>query len=104
MALSNCPECGAQISDRADSCPHCGYPLRKKAEHRTNRSLARLVFLFLMWACGLISIYILAKILLVIADNPSAPPSPEVLDVMDPMLVFGLLAIVFGLLARKKKR
>jgi len=26
MALLNCPECGAQISDRAAACPHCGCP------------------------------------------------------------------------------
>ena len=25
MALINCPNCGAQISDRAPQCPHCGY-------------------------------------------------------------------------------
>lgn len=27
MALIKCPECGTQISDRANSCPHCGCPL-----------------------------------------------------------------------------
>jgi ribosomal protein L40E len=27
MALINCPECEARISDRAVACPHCGYPL-----------------------------------------------------------------------------
>lgn len=26
MALIKCPECGAQISDKAESCPHCGWP------------------------------------------------------------------------------
>lgn len=40
--LTNCPECGLQISDKAITCPHCGYPLKepprkrsiKKHEHR----------------------------------------------------------------------
>ena len=35
MALINCPECEAKISDLASSCPRCGYPLearRKKNE------------------------------------------------------------------------
>lgn len=27
MALINCPECDAAVSDRAHMCPHCGYPL-----------------------------------------------------------------------------
>lgn len=26
--LTNCPECGLQISDKAVFCPHCGYPLK----------------------------------------------------------------------------
>ena len=25
MAIVNCPECGQQVSTRAESCPHCGY-------------------------------------------------------------------------------
>lgn len=25
MALIKCPECGRELSDRADMCPHCGY-------------------------------------------------------------------------------
>ena len=26
MALIKCPECGREISDKAESCPHCGCP------------------------------------------------------------------------------
>lgn len=29
MALTNCSECGKQISDKALSCPHCGNPLNQ---------------------------------------------------------------------------
>lgn len=33
MALFPCPECGRQISDKADACPQCGYPVaRLRAE------------------------------------------------------------------------
>jgi hypothetical protein len=28
MALINCPECGAEISDRAPACPRCGCPMQ----------------------------------------------------------------------------
>jgi hypothetical protein len=27
MALIECPECGHQVSDRADACPSCAFPL-----------------------------------------------------------------------------
>lgn len=27
MALIDCPECGASISDRAPACPKCGFPM-----------------------------------------------------------------------------
>ena len=31
MALMNCPECGAEISDQASSCPSCGFPVNRQA-------------------------------------------------------------------------
>ena len=27
MALINCPECGKEVSDKAEACPFCGYPI-----------------------------------------------------------------------------
>lgn len=29
MSLIKCPECGKEISDKAESCPNCGYPISK---------------------------------------------------------------------------
>lgn len=29
MSLITCPECGAEISDKADKCIHCGYPIKE---------------------------------------------------------------------------
>ncbi len=29
MALIECPECGAAVSDAARACPYCGYPIKK---------------------------------------------------------------------------
>lgn len=29
MALIKCPECGKEISDKAEKCPHCGYPIEE---------------------------------------------------------------------------
>ena len=48
MALVNCPECSAQISDRAAFCPHCGLPMAlpknelKKPVKRSNRKHPKL--------------------------------------------------------------
>ena len=32
MALIKCPECGKEISDKANACIHCGYPLSQQKE------------------------------------------------------------------------
>ncbi len=32
MALIRCPECSAQVSDKAPACPACGAPLRAAAD------------------------------------------------------------------------
>jgi ribosomal protein L37E len=32
MALTNCPECGKEVSSQASACPHCGFPLVKSAQ------------------------------------------------------------------------
>ena len=37
MALTNCPECGKEISDQADKCPNCGAPTHKGAEERSSK-------------------------------------------------------------------
>lgn len=30
MALIHCPECSAEVSDKAENCPKCAYPLNKE--------------------------------------------------------------------------
>ena len=27
MALINCPECGKEVSDKAEKCPNCAHPI-----------------------------------------------------------------------------
>lgn len=38
MALIRCPECGKEISNKAEACPNCGYPIAGlgKAKRTTN--------------------------------------------------------------------
>lgn len=32
MALIKCPECGEQVSDKAEHCIHCGFPLSQPVD------------------------------------------------------------------------
>ena len=32
MSLIKCPECGQDISDKAENCIHCGYPIKQYLE------------------------------------------------------------------------
>ena len=32
MALIQCPECGKEVSDHAETCVHCGYPIKNSPE------------------------------------------------------------------------
>jgi uncharacterized membrane protein YvbJ len=36
MALINCPECGATISDQAISCPRCAFPLQNNVSQESD--------------------------------------------------------------------
>ncbi len=38
MALIKCPECGRDVSDKADDCIHCGFPLTQTIGHSTEHS------------------------------------------------------------------
>lgn len=31
MALIKCPECGKDVSDKAESCPNCGFPIESSS-------------------------------------------------------------------------
>lgn len=38
MALITCPECGKEISDKAENCPNCGYVLVKNELPKIRRT------------------------------------------------------------------
>lgn len=40
MALTKCPECGNDISDKAAACPHCGVPRSTAPAHQIEPSTA----------------------------------------------------------------
>lgn len=37
MALIKCPECGNEVSDKADACPKCGYPISEMNANLTEK-------------------------------------------------------------------
>lgn len=41
MALINCPECGQQISDKAQTCPICGHPMEVNYNYSSNASIGQ---------------------------------------------------------------
>ena len=41
MALINCPECGTEVSEKADKCPKCAYPINKPELHSSRESESR---------------------------------------------------------------
>jgi|GEM_PF-2680689 hypothetical protein len=55
MALAECPECKAQVSDTVRHCPHCGFRLKKCCGHHDGR----LMFLPLVLV-GVVVILLLA--------------------------------------------
>jgi len=38
MALIDCPECGAKISERAPTCPQCGFPIATESSDLSTAS------------------------------------------------------------------
>lgn len=37
MALMKCPECGKEVSDKAEACPNCGYPIEENSKKQQAR-------------------------------------------------------------------
>ena len=59
MALIKCPECGKNMSDKAEKCPHCGYTAPKKMSGNINLNNLKekwnnkyLIVLVLVLVCG----------------------------------------------------
>ena len=55
MSLISCPDCGGQISRRAQTCPHCGRPLQAAPSPEPNpipwrAALIVILLIALLWA------------------------------------------------------
>ena len=81
MALIDCPECAARVSDKADNCPQCGFPIRDNLRPAGQRPQSL--------GAG----YVSPKLY---QTNPSSGPAP--LQVAKSSGVFILLGLFLGLL------
>ena len=70
MAMFNCPECGKEISDKANTCPNCGCPLKnkkmKKKDNTVKKNALKRIFLklfiiIIIINIGVIGIYFLTE-------------------------------------------
>lgn len=58
MALTDCKECGRQVSTEADKCPHCGrpapsetlYDLRTRAVMITLALMLAVFLVYVLWS------------------------------------------------------
>lgn len=48
MALINCPECGKEISDKANSCPNCGYKKEREVKIDKKRIITFAIPIFIL--------------------------------------------------------
>jgi len=99
VALISCDECGAEISDKANSCPKCGFPLKQDTDEQAISNIIRLktneiialifvcVVLTLMWNSAQTAKEVLDEAdddyKQCKEDNPSVTISPRCYDEMD---------------------
>lgn len=62
MALINCPECGKQISDKAEACPNCGIDIQEALAkvHEKQRNRKRRTIVSIVSVCIVAAIVVLA--------------------------------------------
>ena len=94
MALINCPECSAQVSNFAESCPKCAYPIvgrdSKQAHGGKIQTVEQTSKRYK--SQQLLSLLLIIISVIVIIMAPSADDSN--------MISYGLLGLLIGLLWR----
>lgn len=99
MALMNCPECGKEISDQAESCPYCGYPLRLFAGRKEFRGRGFGVAGLVLGIIGVTYCYTDLVSLLARPAYFKMQGNDYVFGIL--FALIGILSLVFGIIARK---
>jgi predicted amidophosphoribosyltransferase len=61
MALINCPECGENVSDKAEKCPKCSFPMQTTSKNTEGFFLQSLNF-----GCMFVIYFIIAVVIIFI--------------------------------------
>lgn len=91
MALTTCPECGKEVSEKAKSCPNCGHPFGEGAQAKKKASLKTGSIIGLIGG-GSFTL-ILAGFLIMGAITPPREPSSDLsvtVDVNSSAILSGL--------------
>lgn len=85
MALIKCPECGKEISDKADACPYCGCPSIETVEAEKIKDSTKLIISVFLCVLGYILAYFINTGILVII----------------PLVLF-IISVILGIKCSKK--
>ena len=66
MSMIKCPECGIQVSDKAERCPKCAYPISNSSagekvqmiEQTSKKLKKQLIFAVITMAIGIIAMMV----------------------------------------------
>lgn len=79
MALIKCPECGKEVSDKAEMCPNCGYKIASSNNNKRNKKINKPLFFIL----GVVIIVMILVIIFFATEdirkvaNDNTPPEFE---------------------------
>ena len=99
MALINCKECNAEVSDTAFVCPKCGFQLRKP-----ERSLSGNIIRIAFWIFIVYGIYTLLELIYILyyALKTSEPTREQSRSIGEDLIILIVLGILVYITRPKK--
>ena len=108
MALIECNECGAQVSDKASECPQCGNPIKNKS-NKLKSIIQSEIFNKIVGYCCLVSALVCFWVSFspyfsppFSANYSSFDPFPPYIEFDAGFIYFAIIGIVLMWFAKKK--